>query len=230
MTTLPHGHTGRGVVAKALFGAMLFAALLFLLLPVTQVLDRPAPPDQTVRTMDRVELRSPPEIEPREVEPPPEIEPREVELPPDTPVDRPAASVPAFPAELRVSLQPGSGDLLASAAPSPYLTGLLGGVGEIRDVFDFSDLDQPPQLLFIPSFEYPPELIRRRIDSGTVVLRIRIDTTGRAELEEVVSSTHEQLVPAAKRIVERARFSVTEIQGRPVEVRGEWPLTLQAPR
>lgn len=222
MTTLPYEHAGPDVFAKALGGAILLAALLFLLLPVTQMLDRPAPPDRMVRTVDVVTPPPPP--------PPPEIRPQEVEPLPEAPAVRPASPVPAPPAELSVSLLPGPGDALASAAPSPYLTGLVGGAGQIRDVFDFSDLDQPPQLLFIPPFDYPPELIRRRVNSGTVVLHIRIDTTGRAEPEEVVSSTHEQLVPVAERIVSRARFSVTEINGRPVDVRGEWPLTLQAPR
>jgi outer membrane biosynthesis protein TonB len=223
MTTRPCEPAGHSVSARALFGAALLAALLFLLLPVTQWLDRPAAPDRMVRTVEVLSLRPPPP-------PPPEIRPLENERLPEAPAVRPVQPAAAPPAELSVSLRPGPGAALVSDAPSPFLTGLLGGTGQIRDVFDFSDLDRPPNLLFIPPFDYPPELIRRRIDSGTVVLRIRIDTSGRSELEAVVSSTHDQLVPVAEGIVRRARFSVTEINGRPVEVRGEWPLTLQAPR
>ncbi len=223
MTTLPYEHAGRAVVAKALFGAVLLAALLFLLLPVTQWLDRPDAPERRVRTVEVLSPRPPPP-------PPPDDRPPTDDPLPDVPSVRPAPPAAPPPAELSVSLLSGPGDALVSAAPSPFLAGLPGGAGEIRDVFDFSDLDHPPQLLFIPPFDYPPVLIRRRIDSGTVVLRIRIDTSGRAELEAVVSSTHDQLVPVAEGIVRSARFSVTEINGRPVEVRGEWPLTLQAPR
>ena len=104
------------------------------------------------------------------------------------------------------------------------------GVAEIEKIFDFSELPQVPGLLFIPEIQWPQDLARRGIKSGEVVLLILIDKKGKPRVESIRSSTHPSLEAVARRFAERARFSVSEVNGEAIKVRGEWPLILQAPR
>ena len=210
----------------ALAGAFLVALGLFLLIPLTQMLEPAPPPDLVLRQMAPIRMPLPPPPPP-----PPDPDPDPIEVAPAPPPDLPPGTAPSPPlAELSVSIFPEAGTLLAAATPSTTLTGLDIGTEQIRDGFDFAELDQPLQILYIPPFDYPADLQRRRILTGTVVVRVRIDPQGRSSLEEVVSSTHPLLTPVAESIADRARFSVTTMHGRPVSVLGDWPITLQAPR
>ena len=80
-----------------------------------------------------------------------------------------------------------------------------------------------------PRFDYPQSLIRRGIRKGTVDLLIRIDKKGNANVLQVLSSSHNELTRVAKRLVERSRFTTPKIDGVPVTVDGNLPLTLESP-
>ena len=94
-------------------------------------------------------------------------------------------------------------------------------------VFGLDELDQPPRLLNRPRATFPEGLIRRGIAKGRVVLIVKIDKEGRAELEEIIESSDPELAQAAAAVVKQARFSSPLHKGKSVETRFRWPLVLQ---
>ncbi|HEX8672059.1 MAG TPA: energy transducer TonB, partial [Longimicrobium sp.] len=64
---------------------------------------------------------------------------------------------------------------------------------------------------------------------GTVMLSFRVNEDGRVDPTtiEVVSSDNEQFSEAAKKVVERMRFSPSKVNDRPVKVLVQIPITFQ---
>ncbi len=209
--------------ALAMCGALVLAGLLFLVIPISRMQEDKPLPDLRVRKM-RTLIPMPPKA------PPPREKRVEKEPPPSPQMPRAVAELSLT--QLDVDLIPGTGDALAidldldldGFAPA------FDGVAEIEKIFDFSELPQVPGLLFIPEIQWPQDLARRGIKSGKVVLLILIDKKGKPRVESIHSSTHPSLEGVARRLAERARFSVSEMNGEAIKVRGEWPLILQAPR
>ena len=106
-------------------------------------------------------------------------------------------------------------------------------VAEIEKIFNFDELAQPPSVINanLIQMEYPRELTRKRIKQVKVELEILIDKSGRVRVERFISSSYEhpKIKPAAIRVAEKFRFTITRIDGRAVAVRGRLPLTLQSP-
>ncbi|WP_158279731.1 energy transducer TonB [Coraliomargarita sinensis] len=203
----------------AIGGALGTAGLLFLLIPLTQLLDKVEQPDLEVREV----TFSPP---PPELPPPPpdEMEPPEAEEPPpEMPKEPPPIEIDA----LDVALNPGAGDAVAMGIPTPDLNMEQDMTGDIQKLFTFEDLSESPRLINQPRFRYPSRLARRGIDEGKVIVEIDILPNGRAELRRIISSTHPELEEAAREIVRSARFTKPEVNGRPQTVRGRFPLILQ---
>jgi len=198
-------------------GALGLAALLFLLIPLTQILDEVKKPDLLVR---EVALAPPPP----DVPPPPEeTKPPEPETPPpEMPREPPPIRIDA----LDVALNPGAGDAVAIGVETPQFQ-TEDMTASIRQLFTFEDLPEAPRLVNQPRFRFPSELARRGIDEGKVVVEIDILPDGRARLRRIISSTHPELEAAAREIVERARFTKPVIDGRARTVRGRFPLLLQ---
>jgi TonB family protein len=75
---------------------------------------------------------------------------------------------------------------------------------------------------------YPP-LLRDAGVGGTVMLSFRVNEDGRVDPTtiEVVSSDNEQFSEAAKKVVERMRFSPAKLNDRPVKVLVQIPITFQ---
>ena len=204
----------------AIGGALVLAGLLFLLIPLTQLLDAPEKPDLTVREV-RVSLLPPPPATPplpEEVKPP---EPRKPtpEMPQETP--------PMTLQPLDVRLSPGAGDAIAMGAPTPGLRMEVSAIAQIQELFTFDDLPEAPRLTNQPNFRYPSSLARRGIDQGKVVVEIEIAINGRATLLSIVSSTHPDFEAVARRIVSQARFTKPVINGQPQAVRGRFPIVMQ---
>ena len=103
-------------------------------------------------------------------------------------------------------------------------------ISDIEWIFNFDELVQVPTLLngHMIRAEFP----RNGLQEATVQLEILIDTSGRVKVGRILSLTydHPKLIAAAKKAATQARFSITEMDGRPVTVRGHFPITLQAPR
>lgn len=197
-------------------GAIIISAILFLLIPMTQILNPVKPANVVVREMVLLPppAKTPPP--PDSSEPPPEPAPPELaQVPP-----------PIMINALDVSLSTGTGDAIAIGVPSPDLV-VQDITSEIEEMFTFDDLQDAPRPVSLPRFRFPPSLIRRGIESGKVVLEIDILPSGRAEFRRVISATHEELIETAKQIVSRARFSRPIVDGQAQRVRGSFPLLLE---
>ncbi len=209
----------KGTPLIAIGGALGTAGLLFLLIPLTQLLDKVEEPGLTVREV----TFSPP---PPELPPPPpeEVQPPEPEqTPPEMPEEPPPIQIDA----LDVALNPGAGDAVAMGIPTPDLNMEQDMTGDIQQLFTFEDLAEAPRLINQPRFRFPSQLARRGVDEGKVIVEIDIKPNGRAELRRIISSTHPELIDAAREIVRSARFTKPEVDGRAQTVRGRFPLILQ---
>jgi len=209
----------KGTPLIAIGGALGTAGFLFLLIPLTQLLDDLEEPDLEVREV----AFSPP---PPELPPPPPDEteaPEPEEPPPDMPREPPPIQIDA----LDVALNPGAGDAVAMGIATPNLNMAQDMTGDIQKLFTFEDLSEAPRLINQPRFRFPSQLARRGIDEGKVIVEIDILPSGRAELRRIISSTHPELEDAAREIVRAARFTKPEVNGRPQTVRGRFPLILQ---
>ncbi len=84
---------------------------------------------------------------------------------------------------------------------------------------EFPGLEPPSQVGFGPALEYPDHLRKRGIQ-GRVVVSAVIDTTGRVERGsvKVVTTPHEDFVPAVERFLMRARYQPGKLYGRPMRV------------
>jgi protein TonB len=200
-------------------GALGMAGLLFLLIPLTQLLDAVEEPDLEVREVSFAP--PPPELPP----PPPEESelPEPEEPPPDIPNEPPPIPIDA----LDVALSPGAGDAVAMGIAAPSLSMSREMTRDIQNLFTFEDLAEAPRLINQPRFRFPPQLVRRGIEAGKVVVEINILPDGSAELRRIISSTHPELEDVARAIVRSARFTKPEVNGRPQTVRGRFPLILQ---
>ncbi|MCH6256357.1 TonB family protein [Puniceicoccaceae bacterium K14] len=209
-----------GLGIWAFLGALFLAALLFLLIPVTQMLQMDVDRDLTVREMEITTIappKAPPPQEEEQVDK--EVEPPELEQ----------SFQELDLQQLELSLNPGIGEALSMGAGSMSLTEDVDIMEQIQQVFQFSDLEAVPSMISTPRFDYPQSLKRRGIRKGVVELEIRIDETGNATVLDVVSSPHDDLTRVARRLVERARFTTPKIDGVSVTVVGNLPLTLEAP-
>ena len=102
-------------------------------------------------------------------------------------------------------------------------------VAEIERIFEFEELTQKPQLINKPRTQFPPDLARRGVREIRATVVVVIDDNGRTALEKISSITHPH-TSAEKAIedtVNRMRFTVTKIDGKPVKVRAKFPLLLK---
>lgn len=204
----------------ALLGAVLLSCGLFLLLPLTRHAEGTRPEARELRTVRLAPPPPPPPVFP-EVDTEPEIPEMDLE-----PMSPPEPMPPAAATDLR---PPGPEALLAMGPPSAAPAGLTTPPADLKDLFTFEDLRAAPQALYVPVIRFPDRLARRGIREGRVVLHIVINTEGHVSVDRVVSASHPELVEPARKAAVRSRFSVSEINGRPVSVRGDWPIILKAP-
>lgn len=115
-----------------------------------------------------------------------------------------------------------------NSTPEPSLALNQDLATEMKSVFALESLSTPPGVLSTPPIVFPKELLRRGIHRGEVVLRILIDEKGGCSVLEVVSFTHRELLPLARDIGNRTRFSTTYIDGTAVKVTGLWPLEIHS--
>lgn len=213
--------SSKTISAFRLLAAFLIAAALFLIIPLTQTLNKSSVEQTTYREIQTFEPLPPP--------PPP--------LPPENKIENELALTPDLQPilqeltldQLNLSLAPSASEGLTMGVSLEGFDTEKDIIGEIEKVFAFEDLSQSPSVINQPRINYPRELIRRGIKKGKVVLIIQIDKTGKARLDKIISSTHPQLEPVAKDVVRQVRFTPPTINGKTVTVRGEWPLFLQAP-
>lgn len=220
--------SSRLVPVLALAGACVLAGGLFLLVPFTQALEARAPEIVTVRQMA---IAPPPP--PRTPPPPKEQEPEERLIQPKPPVLE--QEVPEVQTtQLELSLNPGMGVALAMGVPNMPTIQALNTVQEIKDIFNFDEVDNRPTPLNAGQIrvDYPRELSRRGVFHVSVVLEVLIDKTGKLKVKRMLSSSynHPRVEMVAKRTAEQIRFTISKRNGRPVSVLGRFPLELEDPK
>ncbi|MDG1358772.1 MAG: energy transducer TonB [Akkermansiaceae bacterium] len=117
------------------------------------------------------------------------------------------------PAVMETAMQPKSLPQVAPALP------------EAKSEFSLGELDQQPKLLRNPSVIFPRSI--KDANSGRVVVRVAILASGRSQFISVVSSTHDDLVPLAKRIASGSRFTPPTRQRNAVKAIMTWPITIK---
>lgn len=88
-------------------------------------------------------------------------------------------------------------------------------------------VDVKPYLIERPPVEYPLSQILAGVESAKVLLRVKIDSKGKATVLEVVESPHEDFTRMALAFAEGCRFTPALKEKRPVAVQVKWPLLLR---
>lgn len=215
----------RGLAAG---GALLISTGLFLVIPLTQNLNDTEKERVEYRTM----LMAPPPP-PVFIPPVEEVSDMDVDLQPVvSKMERPVEEIPIR--QLELSLAPGMGVALSMGIPNIPSIDKIDVLADIEKVFNFDELVQVPTLLNgqMIRADFPRELSRRGLKEARINLEILIDKTGKVTVNRILSISfdHPRLREAARKAASQARFSITRVNGRPVNVRGSFPMTLQAPR
>ena len=212
----------------ALAGAVFLAALLFLIIPISQALQ-----DSDIQT---VILR---EVEPVVLTPPkpPVIEEkRQIEKTPDKIPELEPEPPELELSQLELSLNPGVGEALSMGVQAGTFEVNVDAIGDIEKIFDFADLERPPDLINGHSikYEFPRELERRGVKEVKLTLEILIDQKGRARFQKILaaSHSHRKVEQEARRLGDLLRFTIPKRDGQPVKTRAKFPLVLrsQSPR
>ena len=215
-----------GIVASAILLAVLGVARLFTV--TTEI------PDLTIREVETAIFEPPPPPPPAETPPdappPPPALTQVSSLPDPTRVPIPQAEIPMditapvenfftdlAPAPLPVAPEP--------ARPSPRRDPSPPTVAKSH--YSASELDSIPRLLRHGSASFPSSLARKGVTRGTVTFEVELSTSGTVSIRRVVSSTHSELVSAARRVAASARFTAPTRNGQPVKAIMRWPIVIQ---
>ena len=196
-----------------LCGALLMAAVVFLAIPLTQLID--AQNSEVLEVRETLTLPPPQSL-----------------IPPVAPEKE-----PPFQAQLTnlsfnqldLSLNPKLPNSLEIGMGRRDFSSEVDAVTAIQTVFTFADLNAKPRIMNAPSIVYPRELIRRGVREGRVLALIEINTKGSARVLKILAASEPRLVAAAKEVIRKARFSPPTVGGELRTVRGEWPIILRAP-
>jgi len=202
--------SGKRKPVIAPWGAMAACtAAVLLLLPFTQWITDRGPRDNTIRTID-ITLPPPPPPPP---EPPPPEEPPDEPPPIDMQPPPPNLSI----SQMELALNPGIGDA-GSGAFSIDGFGVTPDAASEMDIFEISDLDQPPRRIRTVAPVHPPHLRAARVQ-GHVTLLVVIERTGSVKVEEVIEASVRDFIPAAITSAEQCLFEPPTKNGEPVRAR-----------
>ena len=194
---------------KTVIAMVLCAAGVFLILPFTQYISGGGNDKGNIVTVD---IALPPPPPPPPEPPPPENE--QIEEPPPE-MQRTVQQLSL--SQMDLALNPGFGDAMAGAFAFDGFGVEPDTIGDLQ-IFDVSDLDQPPRRVKTVLPVYPPELRRMRIN-GVVSLILIIDTNGTASVEKVISSSAREFTQPAIDAVEQCLFETPTKDGKPVRAR-----------
>jgi protein TonB len=193
-------------------GAVLITLVVFLVLPLTQLVSSYAKRDLFITKVDTTVMQAPPSAE----EPPPP--PPEAEPPPEPSPTLPDSAPPlAISVDLEVAV--GSGGALAM--------NLFGDRAEaardLAQALDVADLDKPPTLIAAVPPSYPAELRRARIE-GVVSLVFMLSEQGVVEDARVESSSRPEFERPALEAIRRWRFKPGMKNGEAVKTYMRQPI------
>ncbi|MBB5352825.1 protein TonB [Haloferula luteola] len=225
------------------------AALLLALLALTRLLTPPSKvPDIELREIEITSLPEPPPPPPED-EPPPDAPPpppaltEVAEVPDPSMVPIPKADVPM---DVTMPVDPFFTDIAPSPLPQPVVEAKprprpverLSRPAPpakprpvpkpaMKSSYAVSELDGKPRLLRHGRASFPPALSRRGVNQGTVTLRVELSTSGGVTVLGVISSTHAELVAAAKRVASGSRFTAPTKNGQRVKAVMSWPIVIR---
>lgn len=232
------------------------AALLLALLGLSRLLAPAAlTPDLELRELEITSMPEPPPPPPED-EPPPEAPPpppsltEVVDLPDPSRVAIPKADVPM---DLAMPVDPFFTDVAPAPLPQPVVrreavrpktSPQPSRVTQARSTstkprpkpvpqprmkshYSMGELDSQPRLLRHGRATFPSELRRRGVSQGTVTFEVEISGSGSVSIRRVISSTHPELVAAARRVAAGSRFSSPMKNGQKVKVIKRWPIVIR---
>ena len=193
--------------------ALFLIGLLFLCLPLAQMITQGYDKKLIVRTIDVVAPTPPPPENPDEQM---EMQEEMVEL---------QEMVEAVPLEaLEIDLNPNvSGSLAVAVKPKNFKV-QMDLMAEIK-TFDLAELDNLPRLLNRPLYNFPRNLSRRGIKKSVIEVTVIIHENGRLTIENFTKLNYPELKPAAEKWIRQALFSVPKKDG--VTVKGKFLLPLE---
>ncbi|MFM1942863.1 MAG: hypothetical protein RI897_1845 [Verrucomicrobiota bacterium] len=203
----------RGGWPATALGSLLITLLVFLVLPLTQLVSSYAKKDLILRSADTTMLQAPSDFD-EPPPPPPEEEPPEQEPEPEL-----------MEAEQPLSLQVDL-DIAVGSGGALGISSLAGGEGlaqEMVEALDVSDLDQAPSIVSSVPPTYPAALKKAKVE-GAVVLVFVLDEQGRVADLRVESSSHPEFEAPALNAVKRWRFRPGEKNGQPVRTYMRLPI------
>lgn len=212
---------GRPLAVLAL--ALLISALLFLVVPITELFARREPPAavQPMRLTSPPPTPPPPPPPPPEEQEPPELAQLAVPPPPMKPV-----SPPLTLSQLDVQFSPDVGDFIRGDFKLDF--SMSGPVVAEFKVFELSEVDQPPTAVFQAKPVYPRSMIRSGV-SATVTVQFIIDAAGEPSQAKVIESSHPAFNEPALQAVIKSKFKPSIKNGQAVPVWVRIPYRFQAP-
>jgi protein TonB len=192
---------------RAVFGAILLTASVFLVLPLTQMLSA-GRVDKVLTGLETATLEPPP--------PPPVVEEEEPEPEPE-PEPVPELDLAANDMSFEIpSLDIGMG---TGGALNDRLASFVGAAAQMdqAEVFELSDLDSKPMLVGPVRPKHPPSLLKQKV-SGSVVLLFVVNDQGRVEEARVENSSRPEFEKPALDAVRRWKFKPGQREGGAVSV------------
>lgn len=198
-------------------GALVLSILMFLALPLTQLLSDLKKPEMREVAND-VSIPPPPAPPP---EPPPEEEPEQEEEKPELQQEM----QPLDLSQLDVALNPGVGDAL-NVGSAVIGFGVTPDTIAQMDIFELKDLDNSPRAVVKVPPVYPFQFKREGIE-GQVRLIIVIDERGFVIDVKVQSSSHKEFEKPAIEAAMKWKFEPGTKNGKPVKVRRILPIAFR---
>jgi len=191
----------------------LITAILFIALPLTQILSDPSN-NRKDDENSRVQVQPPPPPPPEVLEPPEEEEQEE-----DIEMKKEEQQLSLD--QINMALNAGDGGMSSS--------GVSVQVFDIADnfddmIFEIADLDQAPVPLVQIAPVYPPELKRNRVQ-GTVNVVFIVDELGNVKRPSIEKSSNREFNENALKAVRQWKFEAGEKDGKKVKTRVRLPLS-----
>ncbi len=198
-------------------GAGVLAVLIFLALPLTQLLSNLQKDDKLIRVAD---VNIPPPDAPPPEPPPPEEEEVEEEKP-----ELEEEMQPLDISQLDAALNPGFGDAL-NVGQAVWGFGITPDTIAQMDIFELKDLDNNPRRIFAARPVYPFQFKREGIE-GSVRLIIIIDEKGNVIDAKIQRASHKEFIKPAVDAILQWKFEPGTKNGRAVKVRRIQPISFK---
>jgi protein TonB len=205
----------------ALAIALASTLIIFLFLPVMQMIGATDRNDLIVRDLGAVTLPPPP--------PPPMEQPIEEEAEEEPPPELQEQVAPLDLSQIELALSPGLGEGALGDFTVDLVNQLTDSEGgeDLDQIFSLSDLDQRPRVIFQRMPEFPSEL-KRAGRQGTVYVTFTVDVRGRVLNPQVEKSTDPAFERPALEAVRQWKFEPGTRNGQKVQFKLKIPITFNA--